>query len=296
MKLKHIFSIAFIVAYNVTWSQVGILTENPQGSFHIDGAKDNNPSASPTLIQQSNDFVVTQNGKVGVGNLIPVTKLDSRSNPGNIVPGEGAIGVGETAATAANAGAGAIRYNPVNNNLEYSNGEVWNKIDGRPPRALVYGHFAGGFGNSLVRDNGAQLGGGSGTLPIDPVGIHDASNSVVFIYNTPGYPNQIKKAYYVVPRSGNYFVSFCYLAHNDVTWVINQEFSGRIAINDVDQIIGFWKARQSGTNQPAGNCTQGVISASAGDRISFRYYLDIDPDRGVVLGSAGFNNFRILEL
>ncbi|PWN69031.1 hypothetical protein C1631_013255, partial [Chryseobacterium phosphatilyticum] len=52
-------------------SQVGIHTSNPQGIFHIDGAKDNPATGIPTTAQQINDFVVISDGSVGVGTISP---------------------------------------------------------------------------------------------------------------------------------------------------------------------------------------------------------------------------------
>ncbi|GEN66360.1 hypothetical protein [Chryseobacterium rhizosphaerae] len=58
--------------------QVGVNTSNPQGAFHIDGAKDNPALDSPLSSQQLNDFIVTANGNVGAGTTTPNTyaKLD----------------------------------------------------------------------------------------------------------------------------------------------------------------------------------------------------------------------------
>lgn len=64
---------------SLAFSQVGISTPNPQGSFHVDGAKDNVSTGVPTVAQQSNDFVVLSNGNVGVGTVNPSNKLDIRS-------------------------------------------------------------------------------------------------------------------------------------------------------------------------------------------------------------------------
>lgn len=53
------------------YSQVGINTANPQGVFHVDGSKDNPITGKPTALQQTNDFVVTSNGSVGIGTVTP---------------------------------------------------------------------------------------------------------------------------------------------------------------------------------------------------------------------------------
>ncbi|REC59477.1 hypothetical protein DRF65_25690 [Chryseobacterium pennae] len=60
----------------VGYSQVGVNTTNPQGSFHIDGGKDNAAVGAPTTIQQKNDFIITPSGQVGIGKYNPQKKLD----------------------------------------------------------------------------------------------------------------------------------------------------------------------------------------------------------------------------
>ncbi|WP_343687399.1 hypothetical protein [Chryseobacterium gleum] len=77
--MKKIIISSGMLFSNLVFSQVGINTPNPQGSFHVDGAKDNASTGVPTVAQQSNDFVVLSNGNVGVGTLNPSNKLDIRS-------------------------------------------------------------------------------------------------------------------------------------------------------------------------------------------------------------------------
>ncbi|MDQ1096527.1 MULTISPECIES: beta strand repeat-containing protein [Chryseobacterium] len=65
------------VAVPVTaFSQVGINTTNPQGTFHVDGGKNNPSSGTPSVIQQSDDVVVTAAGFVGIGTISPSARLD----------------------------------------------------------------------------------------------------------------------------------------------------------------------------------------------------------------------------
>lgn len=59
-----------------SYSQVGINTKNPQGVFNVDGAKNNAANGKPTLAQQKDDFVVLENGNVGIGTTTPITKLE----------------------------------------------------------------------------------------------------------------------------------------------------------------------------------------------------------------------------
>jgi len=61
-------------AYSQT-GRVGINTENPQQTFHIDGGKDNPTTGVPSAAQQVNDVVVSSFGQLGVGTSQPRAKL-----------------------------------------------------------------------------------------------------------------------------------------------------------------------------------------------------------------------------
>lgn len=52
-------------------AQMGVNTQNPQGAFHVDAAKDNAVTGIPTAVQQSNDVVITSTGNVGIGTVSP---------------------------------------------------------------------------------------------------------------------------------------------------------------------------------------------------------------------------------
>lgn len=64
-----------MVIPSLIFSQVGINTPNPQGIFHIDGAKDNPITGTPTVVQQSNDVAILTTGFTGIGTVVPKTKL-----------------------------------------------------------------------------------------------------------------------------------------------------------------------------------------------------------------------------
>lgn len=59
--------------------QVGINTEDIRGVLHIDAAADNDP-VTITPLQESNDVVVSTDGNVGVGTLVPTSRLHLKSN------------------------------------------------------------------------------------------------------------------------------------------------------------------------------------------------------------------------
>ncbi|MCC3216566.1 hypothetical protein LIV57_14965 [Chryseobacterium sp. X308] len=102
---KNLISLAMILFYVIAFSQVGISTSNPQGMFHVDGAKDNPATGVPNDVQQANDFTVTSAGNVGIGNLTPLSNLHIK-NRGTAT----GIGGGEATNT------GLLIENPIANN------------------------------------------------------------------------------------------------------------------------------------------------------------------------------------
>lgn len=80
---KRIIVACALVSFGVSFAQVGVNTANPQGIFHVDGAKDNNATGTPTAAQQLNDLVVTIAGNVGVGTTSPTAKMEINSGTAN---------------------------------------------------------------------------------------------------------------------------------------------------------------------------------------------------------------------
>ncbi|AZA80192.1 hypothetical protein EG347_07190 [Chryseobacterium sp. G0186] len=122
---------------NLSHAQIGIGTKNPYGALHVDAAKDNTTTGTPTAAQVANDVVINKStGFIGVGVLTPQVKLDMRS-----VGSENSLGLGTTTMTAAAAAAGAVRYDVVNvptgAKIEVSDGLVWSKAYVAPQKAVV---------------------------------------------------------------------------------------------------------------------------------------------------------------
>lgn len=77
---KNLCSVILLFAFSFALSQVGVNTENPQALFHIDGAKDNPSAGIPTSAQQTNDVVVTKQGRIGIGTNTPSSSLEINSS------------------------------------------------------------------------------------------------------------------------------------------------------------------------------------------------------------------------
>ncbi|PIF44961.1 hypothetical protein CLU96_1960 [Chryseobacterium sp. 52] len=85
--MKVSFAAILFMCSFIPKDQVGIGTNTPSGSFHVDGNKDN--AVSPTAAQTANDFIVTATGSAGLGTITldPSAKFQiDASNKGMLIP------------------------------------------------------------------------------------------------------------------------------------------------------------------------------------------------------------------
>lgn len=113
-------------------TRTGVQTRNPQGALHVDGKRNNPKTGIPNNSQSSDDIIITDEGKIGVGTLMPEAGLDLRSSAN-----DNAFGLGTTNMTASAAGAGALRYEENNKRLEFSDGVVWSSSYVAPTKTAV---------------------------------------------------------------------------------------------------------------------------------------------------------------
>jgi hypothetical protein len=124
-KIVFILCISVIGIIEVS-AQVGVLTENPQGAFHVDGAKDNPATGTPTVAQQANDFTVTTTGSVGIGTNTPdlSSALEVKTQSKGFLPPRVTLLSAEDGTTIPNPATGLTVYNMGNSTFEaglYSN-------------------------------------------------------------------------------------------------------------------------------------------------------------------------------
>ena len=145
MKTKFIFLGMLLIPLSV-YSQVGVNTDNPKAIFHVDGAKDNPKMGDPTPAQQTNDFVITNNGSVGIGTNTPDSSSIFEINVDNLNPGykKGFLGprvslISSTDSTTIPKPAkGLLVYNDgANDSFPYTGytvwiGNQWVTLDSRP--------------------------------------------------------------------------------------------------------------------------------------------------------------------
>ncbi|WP_426482202.1 hypothetical protein [Chryseobacterium sp. R2ACT005] len=77
---KLLLPMTTVLFSTIVYGQVGINTPKPQGSLHVDGAKNNPTTGAPNLAQQQDDFTVMPSGNVGIGTTAPREKLDVGGN------------------------------------------------------------------------------------------------------------------------------------------------------------------------------------------------------------------------
>ncbi len=266
---------------NSAKAQVGISTSNPQTSLHIDGAKDNPATGTPTTSQIANDVAFTSSGEIGVGTLTPATKLDVRS----VNNTDNSIGIGETTQTAAAAGAGALRYNPFSGGkMQYSDGVVWQDLISNPTKAVVVANIqASNFAVKVPYQVSTGLSGWNEIS--DPTANFNPSTGL-----------------FTAPRTGVYLVSFTY----DFVRIpiVSGYFSeARYVVNGSTVVKKCIKSFSNTAKQAqvAGSCVAGV-QLNKGDTLQPHIYqsvyngnLSLRTDTTPASNDYGFINLSIVE-
>ncbi|MPT30260.1 MAG: hypothetical protein E2600_01050 [Chryseobacterium sp.] len=145
---KNIYITITLMISSLSWSQVGVNTQNPQGIFNIDGktsATTTNPvTGTPTAVQLSDDFIVTASGSAGIGAIpdasaileLNVSQLASGSKKGFLAP-RVALTAYNDASTIPSPATGLLVYNLGTQSTftfagyVYWDGSQWRPLDGR---------------------------------------------------------------------------------------------------------------------------------------------------------------------
>lgn len=278
--IYQLLACTLIFSTSTISAQTGVLTQNPSTSLHIDAADDNTATISTT--QAANDVVVTAAGSLGVGVLVPVTKVDLRS-----ADQKGIIGLGTNTQTAVAAGAGAIRYNATTLKLEYSDSANWIPLaQTAPTKVSISGTTASG--QTVSNNTNTRI--GSWTLSGDTESTFSSTNND-----------------FTAPRAGFYLVSLSITLGpntgaaaniNNSTFIETAIETGSVSTTTIPKFItvNSYPAFQASTitNYISGNCN-GIFYLNQGAKVFFTVKHTTGGTR-TVLNDATLNNFSIQEL
>ena len=101
---------------------VGINTFYPLGEFHVDGAKNNGNSPTPSILVQADDVIIKNTGRMGIGTIVPTTKVHIRSAAGNAFRlADGTQGEGRLLSSVNTSGE-AVWKNRISTKIVYADG------------------------------------------------------------------------------------------------------------------------------------------------------------------------------
>ena len=253
----------------MAYAQIGINTDTPSATLDIVSS-----DTKTILVKNSSNteiFTLLNTGSVGIGQPNPAVRLDARA-----VSGDAAIGIGNTNQTAADAKAGAVRYN---GGLEYSNGVVWTKVKANPVKALVV---------ALCNDGTLTFPSPSSTRITNWTKIHDTTNSFDASTGT-----------FTAPRAGVYTVSFSYnFLGGTIAAGSQAESIWRVVGGNDYKCVNAFPA--AGASQAGSTCSVS-IKLNAGQQIYPFIFHTLGTTKTLRTGAVGtsghgFNNLSIVEL
>lgn len=280
--MKKILLLLVLGAGLFSAQNVGINTNSPQQTLHIDGAKDNSSTGAPTAAQTINDVVITSDGKIGVGTINPVAKVDLRG-----AGTANAVGIGTTSQTAVAAGAGAVRYSSYSGGtIQFSDGVNWFNLLSNTQKVSVIQKV---FGSPSV-----------------------SSGTPTFITSWKSFAdthNAFNNGVFTAPRTGIYLVTATYNFNNiestastpfytnatsEIRFIVNNNAATPYTkcVKNFGEVSATWM-------QVGGYCIVG-ISLKQGETLSIQLYQRINGTTANLrndnsAATFGFNNLTINE-
>ncbi|KMQ69956.1 hypothetical protein ACM39_02650 [Chryseobacterium sp. FH2] len=269
----------------------------------------NNPSSANALeVNSTEKFIVDKTGKIGIGVAAPKLGVDLRNGT------NGSMAIRMTNQTAAEAGAGAMRYNPnpaigVQGYVEYSDGSVWVPIlPYGKPRIVV---MAEKTNNNCTVFEPGLWGVGNYTDGIPGKSSTYLTSWTEKLDSDSGQPRanfDPVTGEFIAPRAGVYFATFTFaLASSQVNTNSGQNQTEAIwEVRNSSNVVTQRVKTNNGYPQDTGNSPNAVIVGSActvsvylnaGDKLRPFVWVNVawDTDKRPLLNTGGYNVLTIVE-
>ena len=282
------------------------LSNNLQAQMSVGSLNPN--SANAVEVNTTEKFIIDKTGKIGAGVATPKVAVDLRNGA------NGSMAIGMTNQTAAEAGAGAVRYNPnpaigVQGYVEYSDGSVWVPIlPYGKPRIVVMAEKTNN--NCTVFE--------TGLWPIGNYtdGIPGRSSTYLTSWtekldSDSGQPRtnfDPATGEFIAPRAGVYFATFTFaLASSQVNTNTGQNQTEAIwEVRNASNVVTQRVKTNNGYPQDTGNSPNAVIVGSActvsvylnaGEKLRPFVWINVawDTDKRLLLNTGGYNVLTIVE-
>ncbi|MEN9787144.1 MAG: hypothetical protein RLZZ299_2408, partial [Pseudomonadota bacterium] len=203
-------------------------------------------------------------GRIGIGTSTPVTTLDVRSTSG-----DGDIAVGGSAKSAADAGAGAIRYSSGSGGvLEYSNGTAWNTLTSTVSKSLVSGTFdASTYANAYFGELAATE-------------VTDVNGDFAL-------------GRFTAPRTGNYTFTATVSTTSTNDMVANGTWELQFDPDIGDKYVSRFVSPAAATGYTATVTGAYTVNLTAGEQVRFMVYNSTGSSK--TIAGPDYNRFSIVE-
>lgn len=265
----------------IIYGQIGINNIDPKASLDVTSTETNQ-----SHIVFNVDIPTNHNGALNIYNNGNITMQQDQSSfvkfdlRNRLTNGESSIGIGYTDLSATEAQAGAIRYNPTYQALEYSDGLNWNRLQTNPTKGFVIANNSSGQRMSNIPSFLAY---------------YESLKNWTSVYDQTNSFNP-SNGIFTAPHTGLYSVSATATFDNisvrqggQYEVIINGNNGG----SEFKSVVPYLTAVTSGR---ISNMAQTILYLTAGQTIEVYVYFNLFDRAPSLYTDASFNTLTIAEM